>query len=162
LFRGDAADGLAVPDPDAMSSIVEHILYIGGAELACGRHFRKDLPAADAARERDGHVKRFSPSAVMKLSEPAAPANGGYTSASSDDRDRLASDPVGVFALEYGSLESKLASLAQLRFLPGVRPELALMSIGRAYVNRCVENDGRWTSELHLLWWTRRRRPCFD
>jgi hypothetical protein len=31
LFRGDSADGLAVPDPAAGRSIVDHILYIDGA-----------------------------------------------------------------------------------------------------------------------------------
>jgi hypothetical protein len=31
LYRGDAAGGVALPDPGATLSIVEHILYLGGA-----------------------------------------------------------------------------------------------------------------------------------
>jgi hypothetical protein len=31
LFRGDAAEGVSLPDPGAPLSIVEHILYLGGA-----------------------------------------------------------------------------------------------------------------------------------
>jgi hypothetical protein len=32
-----------------------------------------------------------------------------------------------------------------------------MLSLGRAYTNRCVERGGSWTSGIHLLWWTRRR-----
>jgi hypothetical protein len=131
-------------------------LLLAPSQLTCGRLFRKDLPAADAVRERDLHKKGFSEAAVVRLSENR-PANGGYTSTATKDFANLASDPVAVAALDYGKLETKIASLYQLRFLPGVRPELAMMSLGRAYVNWCVENKGRWTSGVHLVWWTRLR-----
>jgi hypothetical protein len=133
------------------------LLLLVPSQLTCGRQFRKDLPAALAARERDLHERRFSPSRVVRLSEEKKPVNGGYTSTSSADLSALGEDPVTVAALEYGTLESKIMSLSQLRFLPGVRPELALLSLGRAFVNRCVHNKGKWTSGLHLVWWTRRR-----
>lgn len=83
--------------------------------------------------------------------------NGGYTSTAIADLAQLASDPVGTVAIEYGTLGTKIASIQQLRFLEGVRPELAMMSLGRVYVNRCCEKEGAWTSGLHLVWWTRRR-----
>jgi hypothetical protein len=131
-------------------------LLLAPSQLTCGRHFRKDLPAADAVRERDIHKRRFTEAAVIRISENKV-ANGGYTSTAGKDFANLGDDPVAVAALEYGKLESKIASLYQLRFLPGIRPELAMMSLGRAYVNRCVENKGRWTSGIHLVWWTRLR-----
>ena len=30
LFRGDSATGVAVPDPKAKTSIVDHVMYLGG------------------------------------------------------------------------------------------------------------------------------------
>jgi hypothetical protein len=132
-------------------------LLLVPSQLTCGRQFRKDLPAADAARERDLHERRFSPATIVRVAERKTPVNGGYTSVAHADLTALGEDPVTVAALEYGALESKILSLSQLRFLPGVRPELAMLSLGRVYVNRCVGNKGKWTSGLHLLWWTRRR-----
>ena len=131
-------------------------LLMAASQLTCGRHFRKDLPAQDAVRERNIHKERFAELAIVRLSENQ-PANGSYTSTASRDFASLAGDPVAVVALDYGKLESKIASIYQFRYLPGVRPELAMMSLGRAYVNRCVENEGRWTSGIHLVWWTRQR-----
>jgi hypothetical protein len=93
----------------------------------------------------------------VQLTKKRELANGGATSASPADLDDLSTDPVALAAREYGKFESKIASIAQLRFLPGIRPELAMMSLGRAYVNRCVQNNGPWTSGIHLIWWTRRR-----
>lgn len=112
---------------------------------------------ADAAREREAHSKQFAPSVIVRLTRKKEPANGGYTSDSLADLARLDGDPVALAAREYGKLESKIASISQLRFLPGIRPELAMMSLGRAYVNRCVQNNGPWTSGVHLIWWTRGR-----
>lgn len=38
LFRGDDAAGVVVPDPSAPTSIVEHILYLGGAGRPTSYH----------------------------------------------------------------------------------------------------------------------------
>ncbi|MCI5158263.1 MAG: hypothetical protein D3906_07430, partial [Candidatus Electrothrix sp. AUS1_2] len=35
--------------------------------------------------------------------------------------------------------------------------ELALLSLGRGYINNCISNNGKWTSGVHLYWWTRKR-----
>ncbi|HKY37113.1 MAG TPA: hypothetical protein VJN18_14300 [Polyangiaceae bacterium] len=131
-------------------------VLLAPSQLTCGRHFRKDLPATDAARERASHRERFSESDIVTLRGNET-ANGGYTSKSRADLAQLATSPVGVAVVEYGTLDTKIASISQLRFLTGCAPELALMSLARAYVNRCVENKGRWTSGLHLVWWTRAR-----
>jgi hypothetical protein len=132
-------------------------LLLAPSHLTCGRHFRKDLTASAAAQERQIHERHFTPSAVVRITEKTRPANGGYTSSLKRDFARLAADPVSEAVLDYGKLPSKMASLAQLKPLDGVRPELALLSLGRAYVNRCVVRGGRWTSGIHVLWWTRRR-----
>jgi hypothetical protein len=50
--------------------------------------------------------------------------------------------------------ERKIASLAAFRRVPGIRADLALASLGRAYVSWCWERDRRWTSGLHVLWWS--------
>jgi hypothetical protein len=85
------------------------------------------------------------------------PVNGGYTSVASGDLARLADDTVSDVVFGYGKLDSKIATMAQLRVLDGARPELALLSLGRAYASWCVGNGGKWTSGLHMLWWTRKR-----
>jgi hypothetical protein len=131
-------------------------LLLTPSELTCGKQFRKDLPAADAGAEREKHAKRFRSDVIVQLTDRGAPANGGYTSSAPKDLADLDGDPVAVTAREYGT-QPKIASLSQLRFLGGARPELAMISLGRAYVNRCVQNQGKWTSGIHLIWWTRRR-----
>jgi hypothetical protein len=60
-------------------------------------------------------------------------------------------------ATSYGLLDSKIASLYQLRQIQGVRAELALLGLGRGYVRWCFRQGGPWTSGLHLFWWTRLR-----
>ncbi|MGH7298658.1 MAG: hypothetical protein ACRELB_27200, partial [Polyangiaceae bacterium] len=87
-------------------------LLLVPSQLTCGRQFRKDLPAAEASRERDTHEKRFSGAAVVRLADANKPVNGGYTSSSSADLDALGEDPVTVAAREYGSLETKILSLS--------------------------------------------------
>ncbi|MCP4696714.1 MAG: hypothetical protein GY862_07685, partial [Gammaproteobacteria bacterium] len=83
-------------------------------------------------------------------------ANGEYSDRE-EDIDILQGDEVGEAATEYGILGAKIESLAQLRRMPGIRAELAMLSLARAYVSNCVVNNGKWTSGLHLLWWTRSR-----
>jgi len=131
-------------------------VLLAPSQLTCGRHFRKDLPAPDASRERAAHRELFPETDIVTLRRKER-ANGGYTSKSPADIAQLATTPVGVAVVEYGTLETKIGSISQLRFLTGCAPELALMSLARGYVNRCVENKGRWTSGLHLVWWTRSR-----
>jgi hypothetical protein len=66
-------------------------------------------------------------------------------------------DSVAAVVSDYGQLDTKIVSLAQLKMVPGCRAELALLSLSRGYVGRCVERGGSWTSGLHLLWWTGER-----
>ncbi len=132
-------------------------VLLAPSQLTCGRLFRKDLVGARANEERDAHERRFSPGMVARLTKNNTPANGGYTSNSKADVRQLARDTVGMTVLDYGNLPSKFASIAELRHLSGARPEVAMLSLGRAYVGRCVDRGGAWTSGLRLFWWTRER-----
>jgi len=132
-------------------------VLLAATQLTCGRHLRKDLVGPRATEQRTLHQARFSPAMVVRLTSSITPANGGYTSTAPADLKQIASDEVGAAVLDYGRLASKIGSLAQLRWLPGSRPEVALLSLGRAYVDRCMVRGGRWTSGVHLFWWTRRR-----
>lgn len=59
LFRGDAAGGVAVPDPRANASIVAHILYLDGAGRATPYHSTTESEAiADHFAGRAGRVYR--------------------------------------------------------------------------------------------------------
>jgi hypothetical protein len=90
--------------------------------------------------------------------KPFAPVNGGHTSGASADLARLSEgDRVAEVVFDYGKLETKMETLAPLHVLPGARAELAMLSLGRAYVSWCVAQGGKWTSGLHLLWWVRRQ-----
>jgi hypothetical protein len=115
---------------------------------------RKDLLLPRARKERELHQLHFSPSAVQLL-HTREPANGKSTSSSADDLQVLAGDVVSAAVSSYGRLGTKIESLSQLSALPGVRAEVARLSLGRTYVARCIERNGAWTSGLHLLWWTR-------
>jgi hypothetical protein len=132
-------------------------VLLAPGQVTCGRHLRKDLPAERAVQLRKKHEAQYTPSAVVRLDKPTTPANGGYTSVDKPDVRSLEHDGVADAVMDYGRLDSKIGSLAQLRALPGVRAEVARLSLSRAYVNRCMVRGGKWTSGVHLLWWTRRR-----
>jgi hypothetical protein len=118
----------------------------------CGEHLRKDLgiDAAEAAAAR--HAKQYQADVITDLD--GTPVNGGYLES---DPSLLRGDRVGVAVADYGYLPSKIATLVQLREIPGGRSELAMLSLGRTYVRRCMARQGRWTSGVHLTWWTEER-----
>ncbi|NUP99532.1 MAG: hypothetical protein HUU35_06725 [Armatimonadetes bacterium] len=124
-------------------------------QTTCGRHTRVDLTLARAAAEKRLHQAVYSSQeGVQRLSDGAAVTNGQFVS---PDTAALRADPVGAVVADYGEYGAKIESLAQLRALRSPRAELAMLSLGRAYVDRCMARGGLWTSGLHLLWWTRQR-----
>ncbi|MFH1465596.1 MAG: hypothetical protein ABIO70_14510 [Pseudomonadota bacterium] len=132
---------------------VKHQQILRHADFTtCGGHLRKDLGihAAEAAAER--HAVRYQAEVITDLE--GAPVNGGYLES---DPSLLRGDRVGAAVADYGFLPSKIASLVQLREIPGGRAELAMLSLGRTYVRRCMSREGRWTSGVHLTWWTQER-----
>ena len=126
------------------------------SELTCGRLFRKDLPLLSARREQQIHEVLFSPAAIFILRSRKL-ANGSTTSASKADLHVLQQDRVAAAVTNYGRLDTKIESLAQLSSLDGARADIALLSLSRVYVRRCKARGGKWTSGLHLLWWIRSR-----
>lgn len=135
---------------------VEHrIILRRPDETTCALHTRKDLLLPSALAEHGNHSRVFGPDSSLKLVSTREAADSEiyrHESAESLNGDRV----VNLVA-EYGDLGTKVESLAQLRSMPGPRAELAMLSLARAYTNRCVQRDGRWTSGLHFVWWTRKR-----
>lgn len=135
---------------------VEHrVILRRPDETTCALHTRKDLLLPSALRENMYHMRVFGEDSSLKLvSTREAAESEIYRHESAEP---LNGDPVVNLVAEYGDLGTKVESLAQLRSTPGPRAELAMLSLSRAYTNRCVKRDGGWTSGLHFVWWTRKR-----
>jgi hypothetical protein len=121
----------------------------------CGLHLRKDLTVLRAKEVSEVHSRYFSPDFVSRI------ADGIYHEKDFSDKckdiDLLKKDAVADAVTDYGELGSTIESLAQLKAMPGARAELAMLSLGRGYVNNCVSRNGKWTSGLHLYWWSKQR-----
>ena len=121
----------------------------------CGLHLRKDISVNRAEEVSNVHQKYFTSECVTRIVDA-----GCYESDVSDsdkDKSHLRKDSVADAALDYGELGSTIESLAQLKALSGARAELAMLSLGRAYVSNCISRNGTWTSGLHMYWWSRSR-----
>lgn len=123
-------------------------------ETTCGRQVRKDLLLYSAKESNRHHQKYFSKDTITTLSAKNVMDIGEFIE---KDYSFISSDDVGSIVAEYGEYDSKIESLAQLRSLKTFRSEFALLSLGRAYTDRCVVRGGSWTSGIHLFWWIKRR-----
>lgn len=124
-------------------------------ETTCASHMRKDLLIQAAKAFNDQHRKTFSqPDCVQSMTDGKVVSNGEFIEQSTAF---IRHDKVADIAADYGEYDTKIESLAQLRALNTFRSELAMLSLGRAYTDRCVRRGGRWTSGIHLVWWTRRK-----
>ena len=124
-------------------------------ETTCARHTRKDLLFKSASAFRaihEGHYTIYD--GVQKLSDASRATTKDYIDT---DTKFLRQDRVGEATADYGDYSTKIESLAQLKTLGTFRAEIAMLSLGRAYVDRCVRRNGAWTSGIHILWWTRRK-----
>lgn len=135
---------------------VEHRKVLRRAdETTCGRQFRKDLPLPTAEECSRTHQTAFDEGTIRFVRTKAA-ADLDPTAVQTSTA-FIETDSVGEAVSDYGVLPTKIASLAQLKSLPGLRAELALFSLGRSYVRRCGQRGGAWTSGINLLWWARKR-----
>jgi hypothetical protein len=135
---------------------VEHNFVLRRSdETTCSLQMRKDLLLPAARAEQQNHARVFGPGSSLKLVNGAADADPEVYRAEPDTS--LNGDPVVNIVCDYGLLNTKIESLAQLRFMQNARAETAMLNLARGYTRRCVENQGSWTSGLHLLWWTRER-----
>lgn len=133
---------------------VQHRVVLRRAdETTCARQLRKDLSRQSREIAQAAHKRRFLDVVQYVDSRESAEDAAG----AERNGHRLEKDAVGGVVTSYGLLESKIASLYQLRQIPGVRAELAMLGLGRGYVRRCIQRGGLWTSGLHLFWWTRVR-----
>ncbi|MFS8067456.1 MAG: hypothetical protein ACMG6S_13930 [Byssovorax sp.] len=129
--------------------VQHHVVLRRADETTCARQLRKDLSRESREAAHAAHGRRYLDLVQFIDSHESAEETS--------DPHLLEEDPVGDVATSYGLLDSKIASLYQLRQIPGVRAELAMLGLGRGYVRWCFRRDGSWTSGLHLFWWTRRR-----
>jgi hypothetical protein len=121
----------------------------------CGLHLRKDLTVLRAKDVSVIHGRHYSSDGVIRIAD-----NGFHERDSSHDEkdmDILRRDSVADAVTDYGELGSTIESLAQLKAMPGARAELAMLSLARGYLNNCASRNGKWTSGLHLYWWSRQR-----
>jgi hypothetical protein len=133
-----------------------HLEVLNSADdMTCGLHLRKDLSLQRARKVGEVHRRHYPVHEIVSVVE-RKPVNGA-ASAAAEDIKALRSDPVGAIAFDYGALGSKIESLAMLKNTAGARAEVALASLSRGYVANCVAREGRWTSGIHLYWWTRSR-----
>jgi len=121
----------------------------------CGSHLRKDLTLSRALEVSETHKKKYPIELICRIND--GKHHDRDMSDDQKDMERLKKDPVADTVTDYGELGSTIESLAQLKAMPGARAELAMLSLGRGYTNNCVLNDGKWTSGVHLYWWSRRR-----
>ena len=75
---------------------------------------------------------------------------------------QLPRDAVVDETVAYARYErrSKIASLAAMRRIAGIRGEVAMATLGRSYVHNRWEHDQRWTAGEHVLWWMLERRDA--
>lgn len=119
----------------------------------CGQQHRKDLLQISATRASKRQSETFPAYEVVRID--GQPFNGAAGSYISKTR-TLLTDSVASLVAEYRT-QPRIATFAQLRRTTGARAELALTSLGRAYVDNCVKNDQKWTSGINILWWVRER-----
>jgi len=124
-------------------------------KTTCGLHLRKDLTVDRAMEFSKVHKSSYTSDCVTRIVDVGC--YGTDVSDSDKDKDHLRKDSVADVVVDYGELGSTIESLAQLKALAGARAELAMLSLGRAYVANCISNKGKWTSGLHMYWWSRRR-----
>jgi hypothetical protein len=118
----------------------------------CGQLLRKDLRAPGAVRAREAQRAVFRVDRISVLADPRRSAEKAALTEPAGSQ--MPDDAVVEEVMDYGLLDSKLASLAALHRIGGARAEIAMVSLGRGYFQACIESKRRWTSGIHLFQWT--------
>ncbi len=130
---------------------VRHKLVLNvPSETTCGLLMRKDLGVVSAERLQAIHSK----SASSDGPSPLWPAGSDPRRLTDTETKVLEQDHVAAEVVDYGRVDSSIATLARLSALPGARAEIGMLSLGRGYVRNCAVRDRRWTSGIHLFRWT--------
>jgi hypothetical protein len=118
----------------------------------CGQLLRKDLLSESADREQRLHRRSYRPDRISLVTQPQADAHKAGHIENTNGQTPV--DPVIDEVHAYGSLDTKIATMAALHRIPGARAEVAMLSLSRAYVANCFKRDRKWTSGVHLAFWT--------
>lgn len=133
-----------------------HRVILNNADnTTCGQHLRKDLGIHRAIEVALVHSRSFKNDIIVEIKNPDQATDD--ISNSDRDEDILRQDSVADAVMDYGFLDSKIGSLAQLKSIKTARSDIAISSLGRAYIRNCARNGGKWTSGIHLYWWTKNR-----
>ena len=135
---------------------IHKVILNHSESTTCSYHLRKDL-SLHRAVEVNGHHKDYYNSDGQIVDLLRQELASTLISNKAADHAALRKDTVGELVSDYSQFKSKIAFLAQLKRAEGARAELALLSLSRAYVNNCFNNDRKWTSGIHLYWWTKSR-----
>jgi hypothetical protein len=151
-FNGLQFGALGLP----VGYCIRHRMILNFSDgTTCGMHYRKDLSLSRASEVAKVHSEAFAEDSIVRWMDKTKVESDS----SRTDRDFVAlqQDPVGNAVSDYGNLDSKIESLSRLNEMHTARSEVAMTSLARAYVNNCVRQGGRWTSGIHLYWWTKTR-----
>jgi hypothetical protein len=122
----------------------------------CGLHLRKDLPLDHVFKVSSLHATKYPRDIVIRIISETEDERD--VSTNDKDISSLRQDMIADVVLDFCLLDSKIESLAQLKALSGARAEVAMLSLARGYINNCcMQRNGKWTSGLHLYWWTKTR-----
>jgi hypothetical protein len=121
----------------------------------CGLHRRKDLTLKRSEEVSEVHQNMYSSEFIVRIIDNEQHEND--FSENDKDIELLRKDEVADVASDFGALGSTIESLSQLKAMQGARAELAMLSLSRGYVSNCISRNGKWTSGLHLYWWSRKR-----
>ncbi len=120
------------------------------SSTTCGRLLRKDMLFEEALLLQKRHGKQFSWKQASSL-------YGDQALKTEQANGQLHRDAVADEAMSFARYErrSKRLSLSALRRVPGIRAEVALHSLARAWSINCWKRgrDKRWTAPLHEFWW---------
>lgn len=103
----------------------EHRVVLRQADwTTCPRHMRKDLAFDSAVRANRAHRIAYRADRVQLV----IPNGGTPTEFTSPEPSALREDPVGDAVADFGELDSKIESLAQLNSIPGARAEIVILT----------------------------------
>lgn len=119
----------------------------------CGQLLRKDLLIESATREHKAHSAVYRSGRISLVASPSTAA----TKLIERPNGHTPTDAVIEEVQGYGTVDKKIGTMAALHRIPGPRAEVAMLSLSRAYVANCFRRDQKWTSGIHLLFWTLQR-----
>ena len=128
-------------------------------DTTCGLHLRKDLMAESMERHHNAHASKLADhqQAMVVMHRKDHSIQRAQENVHFETTITYSKDRVTDVVFDYGERGSSFSTLGRLNEIPGARAELAMVSLGRAYVRNCFKNDRKWTSGLNLLWWIKER-----